>query len=416
MEPFAAIPISVDEALDRVLAVAHVLSVESVPLLEAEGRVLAVDLSSPIDLPPFANSAMDGYAMRAIDTTGATVDNPVRLAIIDRVAAGSVSTRHLTTGQAARIMTGAPIPAGADVVIPFELVREDPPGTLVVNMPLNSGNYIRLPGEDVTRGDMPLTDHMLLGPAALGLAASMGFARLPCYRRPRVAILGTGDELVPPGEPLLPGQIYDSNDYMLAPLARRAGAEVIFLGRAGDSEHAMQAVIAQSIAAGVDFIVTSGGVSVGDFDMIKEVLRVAGQIAFWRIRMRPGKPLAFGTIDGIPLLGLPGNPIAAFVGFMLFGRSLLRRMQGQTALPAFLSARCGEPIRNGSGKRNFLRGRATIADGQLVVRLAGGQLPSQLAPLVAGNCLIAAHEDRTQYDIGELIPILPLDDGSFQPG
>ncbi len=415
MEPFAATPISVDEALDRVLAAAHVLSVELVPLLEADGRVLAADLSSPIDLPPFANSAMDGYAVRANDTAGAALDNPVRLDIIDRVAAGYVSTRQVATGQAARIMTGAPIPDGADVVIPFEVVTEDPSGTLVVSTPTNSGNYIRLPGEDVIRGATPLTDHMVLGPAALGLAASMGFAGLPCYRRPRVAILGTGDELVPPGEPLLPGQIYDSNDYMLAPLARRAGAEVIFLGRAGDSEHAMQALIARSIAAGVDLIVTSGGVSVGDFDMVKEVLRVAGQIAFWRVRMRPGKPLAFGTIDGIPLLGLPGNPIAAFVGFTLFGRTILRHMQGQAPLPAFLSARCGEQIRNGSGKRNFLRGRATIADGQLIVRLAGGQLPSQLVPLVAGNCLIAAHEDRALYDIGEPIPILPLDDAHFLP-
>jgi molybdopterin molybdotransferase len=399
--------LTVDEALLRVVAPIKPLASERVPLYDADGRVLAESLASPLDLPPFANSAMDGFAVIAGDTIGATETSPARLRVIDRIVAGSSGERYIINGTAARIMTGAPIPPGADAVIKFE---DTDNGQQVVSLrhAVLPGHNIRLSGEDIVRGTNALEADTRLNPAAIGLIAAMGYPDVACIRRPRVAILGTGSELVQLGRPLGSAQIYDSNSYMIAALVRRLGADVIVFDIAQDKETAIHQKILASLQQKVDLIITSGGVSAGDFDLVKDVLREAGNIDFWQIRQRPGKPLAFGSVQGVPLLGLPGNPVAAFVGCALYGTAILRAMQGLDPKPTQLQAQCAEDIRNGSGKRNFLRGIASFSDAQLTVRLASGQLPTQLVPLAMSNCLIVAHETQPLYRAGEPIMIIPL--------
>nr|MBA3822572.1 molybdopterin molybdotransferase MoeA [Ktedonobacterales bacterium] len=239
--------------------------------------------------------------------------------------------------------------------------------------------------------------------------AALGLTELPCIRRPRVALISTGDELVQPGNPLPPGHIYDSNTLMLATHLHRMGAEVACKFTASDHVGTVRDCIGQALQHGVDLIITSGGISTGDFDLVKDALSLDGTIDFWQILMRPGKPLAFGAIGTTPLIGLPGNPIAAFVGCALFVRAHLAQLQGLDPEPPLVEAFCAEPIRNGSHKRHFLRGTHTLQDGQLHVRLAGGQMPNQFATLAHSTCLIVAHESREHYAIGDRISILPLD-------
>lgn len=402
--------ISVDEALARVVAGTTRLPAEMVALDHADGRVLAADLTSPLTLPPFVNSAMDGYALRAADVARATSEQPVRLTIIEAIAAGTVGAATIGPGQAARIMTGAPIPAGADAVIKYEDVTVPAPDVVAIATPISVGNCIRAPGEDVRAGATVATAGMILSPAHLGLFAALGLAEVACVRRPRIALLSTGDELVPPGSPLTAGHIYDSNSVMLATMLRRFGAEVVCQATTADRLGAVRESIAQAIATQVDLIVTSGGISTGDFDLVKDALALDGHIDFWQILMRPGKPLAFGEIGATPLIGLPGNPIAAFVGGMLFVRAHLCQLQGHDPALPLMEAICAEPIRNGSHKRHFLRGVLTAREGQLQVRLAGGQLPNQFSTIAQSNCLIVAHESREWYAAGERIPVLPLND------
>jgi molybdopterin molybdotransferase len=400
--------ITVDEALARVTAGIASLPAEPVALAEAGGRVLAEDIISPIDLPPFANSAMDGYAVAAADIASATAEAPVRLAVTGRVAAGHLPSGGVRRGQAARIMTGAPIPLGADAVVKFEDTQMPHEGAIDILVAMPPGGNIRQPGEDIVAGRVALGAGTVLGPAALGLLAALGRAVIPCVRRPRVAVIATGDEIVPPGQPLPPGGIYDSNSTMLAALVRQYGGALGFVGTARDEAAAHRAALDRALASAPDLILTSGGVAQGDFDLVKDILQAAGEMDFWQVRMRPGKPLAFGHVAGVPLLGLAGNPVAAFVGATIFARAVLLALQGRDPQPALHEAVCGAAIRNGSGRRNFLRGHATLEGTRLVVRPSAGQLPTQLAPLAHGNCLIVAHEDHPLYALGETIPIILL--------
>jgi molybdopterin molybdotransferase len=408
-------PLAVDEALARVVANIHPLAAGRVPLAQAEGRVLAEDVRGPIALPPFANSAMDGYAVIASDTASASAMHPVRLSIAERIAAGQVAGSRLAPGHAARIMTGAAIPPGADAVVKFEdtVVPDDAHIDLLAAVA--PGAHVRLPGEDLPEGALALRAGTVLHPAALGLLAALGRAEVPCVRPPRVAVLVTGDEIVPPGQPLPAAKIYDANSVLIAGLVRRFGGEVAWQSTAPDEEEALRAALDAALAAQPDLIVTTGGVSMGDFDLVKDVLAHEGCIEFWQVSMRPGRPIAFGRLHDVPLLGLPGNSVAAYVGFLLFGRAILAALQGQPAAPALLDAVCAEPIRNGSGRRNFLRGIASVRDAQIEVRQAGGQGPNHLSPLAGSNCLIVAGEDTAMNERGSTVKILLLEPGLWPP-
>lgn len=404
--------ITVEEALRTVTAGVVPLAAEPVALSDARGRVLATDVAAPLDLPPFANSAMDGYAVVAASTRGAGPATPARLPVSARIAAGHAPLAPLLPGQAARIMTGAPLPPGADAVIKQEDTVTGDPATVDLLVEVAAGTNVRRPGEDLMQGATALAAGTVLGPAALGLLAGLGFRAAPCVRRPRVAILGTGDEVVPPGAPLGPGQVYDSNGAMLAALFVSLGAETTLAGAARDTVDDLRAAILRLIERGAEVVVTSGGVSGGDYDHVRAVVQAEGEVEFWQVRMRPGKPVTFGRARGVPWLGLPGTPVAAYVTALLFGGALVRALLGRPAESPQAEAVAGEAIRNGSGKRNYLRGAATHEGGTLTVRQAGGQLPTQLATLARSNCLIVAHEDVALYQPGDHVSILWLPGGT----
>ncbi|MBN9392286.1 MAG: molybdopterin molybdotransferase MoeA [Chloroflexi bacterium] len=437
--------LSVDEAFNLILAGLRPLTAEPVALEAAPGRVLAEDVRSPLNIPPFANSAMDGYAVRAVDTTGAAHDQPARLRVVGEVAAGQVCPMVLEPGQAIRIMTGAMLPRGADAVVRFEDTSEGlygrgptfsgstttftttitaaadsgtgtgptastRPEEVRVYVPAKPGLNVRAEGEDITADRLVLEAGTRLTPGHLGLLAAMGFTTVKCARRPRVAILATGSELIEPGLPLSPGKIYNSNNPMLAALVNSCGAEAVILGAAGDDWETIQGKLAEGLAQGVDLFLTSGGVSVGDYDLVKQVLQAEGRLEMWQVRMRPGKPLAFGHLGEVPLLGLPGNPLAALVSFELFGCPALLKIQG-LSLPQVrepVEAVLAEPVSNHSGRRNFLRGKVGLQGPTLYVWPSVSQKAGQLASLIESNCLIVAHEERSYYAPGERIEIIPL--------
>ncbi len=319
----------VEEAQERILAGSTVLTTEIVALTAALGRVLAVPIVAGFDLPPFANSSMDGYALRALDVIGANNDHPVLLTVIGEVPAGGTYAGAVQSGTAIRIFTGAPLPAGADAVVQQELTAPgSSPNSIAIQVAAKVGTNIRAAGSDIPAGTPMLSRGTGIGVAEVALLAALGLGEILVVRRPRVAIVATGNELVEPGGSLLPGQIYNSNTPMLAAAVREAGGEPWILPVARDDLEDIRARFAQAQAA--DLILTSGGVSVGDYDLVRQVLNEQGAIDFWRVNVRPGKPLAFGTIGQIPLIGLPGNPVSSAVTFELFARPLIRTMLGYT--------------------------------------------------------------------------------------
>jgi molybdopterin molybdotransferase len=320
--------LSVEDALATLLA--HALPLddsERVPLGKASGRVLSRDLLSPLDVPGFDNSAMDGYALHSRDMDIARTRG---LVISQRIPAG-VQGKALQPGAAARIFTGAPVPEGADTVVMQEVCRAEG-DRVFVEKPAGAGANIRPRGNDITAGTTLLSAGTFMRAAQLGLAASVGIAELEVRRRLRVAVFSTGDELVEPGQPLAPGQIYNSNRYLLNALVEAQGCEVVDLGSISDSLDATRMTLAAA-AARADLVITSGGVSVGEEDHVKAALQSLGELTLWRVRMKPGRPLAFGRIGDVPFLGLPGNPVSVFVTFLLFGRPYLQRLQGRADTP-----------------------------------------------------------------------------------
>ena len=314
--------LSVEEALQRMLAAAvPVAQTESVPTLEAHGRVLAQPVVSPLAVPPMDNSQMDGYALRCADVPAV----PVTLPVSQRIAAGHVGA-PLEPGTAARIFTGAPLPLGADAIVMQEATRADGDRVTVLEAP-KPGAWIRRAGLDVQAGSTVLAAGTRLRAQELGLAASVGAATLAVHRRVRVAVFFTGDELVMPGEPLPPGRIYNSNRFTLRGLLQGLGCEVLDLGIVPDDRSATRAAFVRA-AQQADLIVTSGGVSVGEEDHVKPAVESEGELALWQIAMKPGKPLAFGAVRGVPFIGLPGNPVSSFVTFVLFARPFILRRQG----------------------------------------------------------------------------------------
>jgi molybdopterin molybdotransferase len=413
--------ISVEEALEKVLSYVDVLEAEEVPILESLGQVLAEDINSHIDIPPLDNAAMDGYAVIAADTRGASAQSPRFLQVIDTVSAGSISQQKVTPGTAIRIMTGAPVPGGADSVIRFEDTDEEQrqrstTSEIGILCEVKLGLNIRKVGEDIVRGATVLSKSTVLRPAEVGVLASLGMSKVNVIRRPVVAVLATGNELVDIDQPLPAGKIYNSNTYSVASLVRRYGGIPRILGIAFDSEDSLVTKLRQ--ASDADMLITSGGVSAGDYDMVKDVLASEGEITFWTVRMKPGKPLAFGTIKGIdkrgnakriPHLGFPGNPVSSMVTFELFARPAMLKMMGKKNLAKpVVEAVLEEPVANTDGRRCYIRAIITKHDGQYYARLTGPQGSGILTSMSLANGLVIVPEDTAGVKAGEIVKVIML--------
>ncbi len=377
--------LSVEEALDRIRGAARLTDPETLPIAECAGRALVErHITATVDVPPFANSAMDGYAVRADETPG-------QLRVVGEAVAGAVATVAVGPGEAMRIMTGAPIPPGADAVVPVEEAIELPLG-MVRLATAPAGQHVRTAAHDTRRGDVIEVPAAPLTPGALALLTSLGLGELAVRRRPRVAILSTGDELAAPGTPLRPGQIHDANSAALAAAVREAGGEPLVLPRTPDDPDAIEALLSRA-AADADLLVASGGVSMGRTDHVRDAIARLGTLDFWRIRVQPGKPLAFGEIGGRPAVGLPGNPVSALVTFELFVRPLIRAMQG---LPGdgrlHLAARLEEPIGKDATRRAYVRVLVRRDENGFSARSAGGQGSAQLRGIGQANALLVIPE------------------------
>ncbi len=406
--------ISVDEAKERILRHFHPLEPERVPILEALDRVLAEDIYSDIDIPPFANSAMDGYALRSLDTAGASRKSPVTLKVVADLAAGYTTEVEVEPGMAIRIMTGAPLPEGADAVVRFEDTSEGLRGswgpTVEVCKEVSPRENVRHAGEDIRRGELVLAKGTVLRPQEIGVLASLGRPKVGVIRRPRVAILATGDELVGIEEELGPGKIRNSNEYSNTALVLRYGGIAVRLGIARDRVEELKAKIEEGLAAQVDLFLTSAGVSVGEYDVVKEVLASEGEIEFWQVCMKPGKPLAFGHIQGVPLIGLPGNPVSAMVAFEQFVRPAILTMLGKGAKEKpEVEVIVDEDVTN-SGRRGFMRAIVTRQEDGYHARLVTGPRGSGvLTSMVRANALLIVPEGTTLVKAGERLRAQMLD-------
>jgi len=389
--------LSVEQALEKILGYVDVLEVESRPVLDCLGQVLAEDVYSTINIPPLDNSAMDGYAVRAEDTRGATEQTPRLLRVIDTVAAGSISEREVEPGTTARIMTGAPVPKGADSIVRFEdtdeTQRQRVSDEICILREVEPGQDIRRAGEDIARGSLVLSKGVVIRPSEVG------------------------NELVDINQPLPKGKIYNSNSYSVAALVQRYGGIPKILGIALDSESSLVASLRKGLNA--DMLITTGGVSMGDYDVVKDVLVKQGEIAFWTVRMKPGKPLAFGMIKGrdeagvtknIPHLGLPGNPVSAMVTFELFARPAILKMMGKKNLAKpVIEAVIEDPIVNNDGRRVFARAIVGKRNGQYFARPTGPQGSGILTSMSLANGLAIVPEDKSGVKAGDMVQVMMLD-------
>jgi molybdopterin molybdotransferase len=416
--------ISVEDALNTILKKITPVETETVPLAQSLYRILAASITSQISVPPFANSAMDGYAVVAADIQTAGSQTPVQLKMVDNIPAGAEASTEIIAKTAARIMTGAPMPAGADAVVPFEETSEyQPPAqplaedAVLIYKPVAAGDNVRPAGEDIQAGQEILPAGHRLRPQDVGILAAIGQARVPVYRRPRVAILSTGDELVTVDESIGPGQIRNSNEYTLAALVEKYGGEAVRLGIACDTVDDLTEKIREGLNKNVDLFLTSAGVSVGDFDMVKNVLAAEGEMQFWQVAMKPGKPLAFGLLQGdaqaVPLIGLPGNPVAAMIAFEVFARPAILKLGGQLSWNGtMLRAKLDEDVTN-SGRRHYMRAFLhSEEDGyHVTTRGSGVQVQGSgiLSSLVWANCLVVVPEEVTHISAGAIVEVWLLD-------
>ncbi len=401
--------LSVEEALQRVLSHFRVLEPEQSPILEALGRVLAEDVRAEADIPPLANTAMDGYALQAADTLGASRDKSRRLRVIADLAAGYVADQAVTPGTAMRIMTGAPIPVGADAVVRFEDTQADDEW-VSIQVQVPPGENVRAAGEDVRKGAVVLRRGTRLRPQEIGMLAGVGRAQVWVTRRPRVGILATGDEVVEVDAPLGPGKIRNSNSYSNAAQVLRAGGTPLMMGIARDDVQELTARIRAGLAQGVDLFITSGGVSVGDFDVVKKVLAAEGEITFWRVRMKPGKPLAFGRIQGVPMLGMPGNPVSAMVSFELFARPAILYMQGLTDRGRpMLEAVLMDEVKHKDDRRHYVRVRVEQQGNEYLAYLTGEQGSGILSSMVEADGLAILPEEWSSAKRGSRVQVWMLD-------
>lgn len=394
--------LTVEQALAEILSRVRPLPTERVAILEALGRVLAEPIVSTREIPPWPNSSMDGYAVRAVDTAGA----PARLRVVGRVAAGSMPEGTTGPGEAMRIFTGAPLPPGSDAVIPQEDVEADG-DAIVIARAVSAGAYVRQRGEDVRAGDPVLAPGHVVGPAEVGLLATLGHAQARVHRRPRVAVLSTGNELADLGTEPAPGQIPNTNTYALMAQVREAGGEAVNLGVVPDRREAIEERLGAALAA--DAIVSSAGVSVGDLDLVRAAMEGLGaELHLWKVAMRPGKPITFGSLRGRPVFGLPGNPVSAMVTFELFVRPALRRLAGHadTARPE-LDAHALAVIANPGHRRGYLRVTLEPHGAGWGARLTGDQGSAILRSMVLADGLAVVPGDTT-IGAGERVRVIVL--------
>ncbi|MGY2129907.1 molybdopterin molybdotransferase MoeA [Blastococcus sp. SYSU DS0617] len=394
---------TVEEHQAAVTALLPPMPEEFLPLAAAHGRVLARDVVAAVALPGFDNSAMDGYAARWAEVGGAA-DRPVRLPVAEDIPAGRTDVVPLAPGTVHRIMTGAPLPPGADVVVPVELTDGGTDLVEIRDSPA-AGSHLRRAGEDIAAGAVALSAGSPLGAAQLGLAAAVGLTELPVRRRPRVLVLSTGSELVAPGEPLRPGQIYESNSLLLAAAVEEAGGVPRRLHFVPDDVDQFLGTVRAELAT-ADLLVTSGGVSAGAYEVVKDAFAGLGTVEFGKVAMQPGGPQGAGTVDGVPVVTLPGNPVSAFVSFEVFVRPALRRALGHAAPDRLRApARLTGPLRSPAGRRQFLRGRYESGE----VSQVGGPGSHLVAHLARANCLVVVPEDVTELAAGAEVDVVLIE-------
>ena len=415
--------LSVEEATSRILRMFHVLDTETKPLMDALGQVLAEDIVSEFNIPPLTNSAMDGYAVYHNSIHGSNQDHPKVLDVVGHISAGQLPNKEVQYGTAIRIMTGAPVPMGADTVVPFEETDEQEKQDsgmspseikqIKVMKDLPIGSNVRPAGQDIKTGQVVLKNGILLRPSELGVLASLGKDTVRVVRRPVVAVVATGDELMDPGDPLSPGKIYDSNTYSIAASVLRYGGIPKILGIAADNLKSMNDKLDSGLQS--DMLLTSAGVSKGDFDIVKDVLASRGKIDFWSVRMRPAKPLAFGVFPGhsgnsVPMIGLPGNPVSAMVAFEELVRPAILKMQGRDDLvKPTIKAVLEDDIVNDDGRRVYARAVVRYEDGQYYARLTGDQGSGILTSMTLANGLAICSEDVPKMKAGETVDVQMLD-------
>lgn len=404
--------ISVPAALETILKEIKPLATESVDISSALGRVLGEDIRARGGNPPWDNSAMDGYALKSADVAGASAERPARLKVIYDLPAGQAPRGPVGTGEAVRIMTGAPVPQGADAVVMVERT-EAGEGFVLVKAEARKGENIRRSGEDFKAGDLVIARGSLVRPAEVSMLATVGVPFVFVHRRPRVAVISTGDELTDINEAPAFGRITNSNGYALAALAAAAGAEPIQLGIARDNKESLKEKLARAMDA--DAIISSGGVSVGDYDFVKDVLKEMGSsMIFWKVAMKPGKPLAFGVIGGKPAFGLPGNPVSSMVAFEQFVRPSLLRMAGRSRIfRQTFEARLLKAIKIKPGRMNFIRAELALGPGGFTAAPLDGQGSGMISTMVRANAFVIVPEGSEGFKEGDAVKVQPFDETVF---
>ncbi|MCX8024396.1 MAG: molybdopterin molybdotransferase MoeA, partial [Thermanaerothrix sp.] len=380
-------------------------------------RVLAKPINAPFDLPPFTNSSVDGFAIRSFDVKEASPSHPIELQVLADIPAGVSPQFVLPPGYAARIMTGAPLPEGADAVVPIENTNlsfsdqvTEPPRSVKILSPAKPGDNVRPRGQDVARGHPILEPGQRLRPQDIGLLAALGISQVEVYRQPRLGVFSTGNELIPLGVAPTPGKIYDSNRLMLIALIEQAGGETIDLGIVADTLDDVRIALDTAVRNRVDLVLTSGGVSVGTFDVVRNLIEREGERLLWRVNMRPGKPILFGRYQGMPVLSLPGNPVSAFVGFWVFVRPAINRLAGLPFVsPPRLKAILEHPVES-DGRESYLRAVISYKNGQRLARLAGHQGSGNLFGLSQANALLIIPAGVKSLPTGYEVDFWPLDD------
>ncbi len=402
-----SIALSAAEARDRMVAeVVPISGREFLPVRSALGRILAADIVAPHDVPAHDNSAMDGYAVRFDSLSGA---GETRLNVVGTAFAGSAFSGLVGKGQAVRIMTGAVMPAGADTVVVQEVTRVDG-DAVFVPAGQRQGQNTRRAGEDLARGGVALSAGKRVGPAELGLIASLGIAEVEVRRRLRVAFFSTGDELASIGKPLAPGEVYDSNRYTLHGLLTRLGADIIDMGVVPDQPQVLEATLAEA-AQVADAIITTGGVSVGEADFVREILEKLGEVKFWKLNIKPGRPMAFGKVGKAWLFGLPGNPVAVMVSYTQFALDALLRLSGLDPLPVrpLLTVVASNAIKKQPGRREYVRGEIVAVDSEWQVKTVGNQGSGVLRSMSEANCFVVLPEDCAGVQAGDSVQVQLFD-------